>query len=318
MVHDTDVGHDTLFENGNFQEARNGGATLRWADRQMIAFAVNFQDRRDDLKAASVKTSPVILKMAVLALQQFSGRDLDCYPRVQTIADTMNVSKRTAVQAISDLVRLRVVAYLDRDQGSARRRYAIHYRRLVASFAADLPAKLKAAILDADDGSVTTESVPEPARLPRGPAQMAHGTRAAPALDPRGNCAGSDLKEGKTTDINTVEMNSKHAGQDRFASGGRSVGSNAASRTADDVRRILTGSEWRLRATEALRRIGFSDDRQIRDVLDDVGSEERFVEILKLIDRRRRKVEAGTAKRVKSWPGYFRWLASRPDVTLDQ
>ena len=71
------------------------------------------------------------LKCALLILDQFSGQQEFCWPKLPTLASAMCCSDRTAQRAIAGLKELDLLSYDDKNLGKASRRYQIEYLNLI-------------------------------------------------------------------------------------------------------------------------------------------------------------------------------------------
>lgn len=171
-------------------------------------------------------------KLALVVLQSYAGEDGICWPSMQTIADAMCASKRTAQTAIHELEKMGHVSFEGERPGLPSRRYRIHYQTLPQmETAAERRARKRR---ESDTGA---KSAPAGA-APVGPQNLqASGAKSAP-----GTCQGMAQENKPKAQGAVRELRQSLAGLGTF----------------DDAKAAHDAVE------QALRLAGWTTEREVR------------------------------------------------------
>lgn len=318
-------------------------------ERGMIVFASDFTIAKDDnLKRVQavqgtkqLNSSAMAMKVALWVLHSYLGQNGERFPDIERIGIRMGCAERTAREAIADLVAIGAVAWLDKRPGFADRKYAIHYGRILQRWVSHptqaLQAHIKAEAARASGGAGSADSATPPPADSAGvktraaesaypPGRICIPPRQIPP-DPPADSAGQNIQQLGTP----VNSSDNHRDGGGAALEGQDVGCSTTAadaagsepqpgpRTFQQQQQAaidaIKSADWKLSARAFCRRLDppVRED-QIGKRIDQIGTEARFLEILKIIDWRRRKAIDDSEEFEPA--RMLCWLAERSTMTF--
>lgn len=340
-------------EVGDFFVVMDAAEQRDWFERSMIVAWTSFSKVAEigfavdvDGERKKIESAPSKLKAVLRTLHEFSGSTLNCTPDIPLIMYSANAPRRTISRAVSDLVRLSIVAYLDETPGLRKsnatgplRSYVIDYTRLAAKWIdLDLIESLTGApprdavqalvysaqqrLENLSPGDDSTQA--KVARVADHPGQGGAGggvTQANMAqVVGQGGAGGNGRtgperprhrRSGNSSAAPTTTQNTSVCCSNTGHSGTRRADA-APKPAAADALGALRQSTWIADAIRRLRDIGMRDDaigKRLKQI--GVENEDEFNRIMQQVHERGRKAKAaGEAFRPAA---YFCALVDNPD-----